>query len=255
MPRKRSTGPEEEFDTTSPASEDVIAFLQEEGENTDLPAGAQDLLSGEEEEKTLMQDAKEKLEDLSSGESRVTFTTDPTFEEVPHEEREKEIFISVRDTEIPVTSEDKILYLKACLNDKPVILDVKMKNGISFSCRSLSNYELDLTYVAVQLFAETYKNVNVGLYESIAQQFRASMQVVSIDGTRQPYLRFSYREGAENMDEDARTLMEKSNKQLQNSQGIRFGLMVRALNVFQHKLTRLQEAAFNEDFWKLGDID
>ena len=59
------------------------------------------------------------------------------------------MFVSVRDVDIPITTEDKSIYLKSLLFSRPIELEIKAPNGISGICRSLSVYEGDLTTAAL----------------------------------------------------------------------------------------------------------
>lgn len=240
---------EEELDTKSPDAEAVASYLKEE--KLDDPS-----LENEEESKdddiVENEDQKQHETVKDPDDFRITLTTDPTFTKNTLDPIER-LFVSVKDIDIPITDEDQALYLKATLNDKPVIFTIAMENGIRFECRSLSMYESELTFAALTEYTKAYPDTNSAFWDGLLQQYRIAMQIQSVNSIPREYLSYAYE--ANKRIDHAIHLYQESDRIVSKIQAPLYGLMVRALNVFQHKLTRLQEAAFNKDFWHPGETD
>lgn len=241
IPKIESPIKEETDATQSPDPEAVAAYLKANGLNT--PPDAEDLLAGKSSE----EEAPEE-----ENEVRISLSSDPMFDNDKRAAVDR-MFVSVKDTEIPISHEEQALYIKATLNNVPVILPIEMENGIKMECRSLSVYEGDLVYDALNKFVADFPNVNASLWEGIIQQYRISMQLMSINGRKLDYLTYKYSPG--DREKHAEDLYKKSNEMLMDVQGPLFGVYIRGLNVFQSKLNRLQEAAFNKDFWSPAGTD
>lgn len=231
----------EDIDTASPDAESVAAFLAETKEP-----------ENHEDEPETRDNVTDSLERNPDGSIRINFTADDTFRADKRVTEADNMFISVLDTDIAVTVDDQTSYIKATLNDVPVILSVRMENGITVTCRSLSVYETDLVFDALAANLKENPELSPALLDGFVQQYRAAMQIVSFRHDSIDYLTFQYEPGKRA--EHAQRLYEESNQRIMSMSGVRFALCIRALNVFQHKLNRLQEAAFNKDFWDPGAI-
>lgn len=236
IPKIESPIKEETSATQSPDPEAVAAYLAANDLNT--PKDAEDLLAGKSDEVDTPGEEENEV--------RISLSSDPMFNDNKRAVIDR-MFVSVKDTEIPISPEDQALYIKATLNNVPVVMSIEMENGIKMECRSLSVYEGDLVYDALNKFLSEYPEVNAALWEGIIQQYRIAMQLVSINGRKIDHLVYKYDPGKRA--EHAEDLYRKSNEMLMDIQGPLFGVYVRGLNVFQSKLNRLQEAAFNKDFW------
>ena len=147
MSTRRRTTKKVEEDTKSPDAEAVKEYL--ESGKTGMPDGIDALLAGEEEVKTPVQ---EELKPDDDGVVRISLKSDTTYTEEERTKPIEDMFVPVQDHLVAVTPEDQALYLKATLNSEPVILPVKMENGIKMECRSLSLYEGDLALEATRLY-------------------------------------------------------------------------------------------------------
>lgn len=233
-----------EEDDNSISSDEVSEFLKEhessEATNVgEIPEDIQELLKED--------DSKHKQE-----ETRTTFEPDHTFED-----NKKALFenmiVSVRDAEVPVTEEDKAVYLKALLTSTPVELTVVAKNGVSAKCRTISVYEADVAAGALTLYLKHYPETSYAFQDSILQQYRVALQLISFCGRDIGNL--SYERGVNGTKEDhIKDLYEQSQKVL-DVPGPVYGMYVRLTNVFQYKINKLQEAAFNSDFWLPAGTD
>lgn len=239
-----------EEDQTSPMADEVKAFIESEDEH-DSTESSDENISVPEDVKKMLEDSdhsKPKEEDTA----RTYFSADSTYDNADSKNPFDKLFVSVKDTDIPVTEEDKTAYIKATLFDKPVILTIKAKNGTSAKCRALTAYENDLCYEAMAIYLKKYPEYPPMLWESLIQQFRFCMQVLEYCNIEQPVIKFDYAPGKK--EEFANELIEKSDKLMADIPYPAYNNRIRLLNVFNHKMAVLQSAAFNEDFWNPDDI-
>lgn len=224
--------------------EDIKAYLEEEKQEESssiIPEDVQELLKADAEDNT----APEEPE-------RVELEPDKTFEE-NRKEAFEQMVVTVKDWEVPITDDDKAMYIKCLLNSTPVELDIKAKNGTSGRCRALSVYESDVAVAALAHYLKIYPQTDYMFQESLLQQYRAAMQLMSYCSKSLDYI--SYERGKNGTKEDhAKDLYERS-QTLLDVPGPVYGMYIRLLNVFQFKINKLQEAAFNSDFWFPGDSD
>ena len=222
-------------DETSVSPDEVAAFLAEEenSQKGEVPSDIKDMLSA-------------PVEDVTEKDSRVSIAPDKSFDDDKRNLFE-DMMVSVRDVDIPITDEDKSIYLKCLLFSSPVELNIKAPNGIHGKCRSLSVYESDVAAYAFSQYIKKYPDTAPGFQEGILQQLRIAMQLQEYCGHTLPYL--SYERGVNgSIEQHAEDLYEKSQRIL-DVPGPVYGIYVRLLNIFHYKLGRLHESAFNSDFW------
>lgn len=249
-----TTDTDEFFANNEPTGADVKEFLEAAGISTEdaIPEPPK-----EENAKTT-QESKEltPVVEMTFGTSGNTQGKDAD-ELVPVPDPMKNLMIPVRDDMIPITDLDKELYLKATLNDVPVILDIPMANGITITVRSLSTYEGDLAVGASIHYLKEHPEYGLarGMGAGLKDQYLVSMQVMKVNGNPVDYLQFKYEPGVSDLVEDTKKLYNRGNAALFNTAGPRYGLFVRAINVFNLKIERLQNCAFSQDFWYPGNTD
>lgn len=229
-----------EEDQTSPMADDVKDFLNNKGEEkpVEIPDDIKEMLG----EDTNQKEDKERIE----------IEPDRTFENSDAKTPFANMFVSVKDTEIPVTEEDKTDYIKATLFDNPVVLTIKAKNGTSAKCRTLTAYESDICYEALSAYLKKYPNYPSMLWTSLMQQFRFPIQVIEYCGKEQNPISFKYEPGKK--EEFAEKLIELSDARTADIPYPAYNNRIRLLNVFNNKIALLQSATFNSDFWNPDDI-
>lgn len=230
---------EEDANTISP--QEVAAFLTNETTHTpgEVPEDIRAML-------------EESSDNAPAEEERVKIEPDKSFEENKRAILDNMV-VTVRDVDIPITDEDKAIYLKCLLHSTPIELSVSSPNGITGKCRSLSVYESDVAAGAFAKYIEQYPGTSAGLYDGLLQQYRIAMQLIEYCGTRQPYLTYERGKGG-SFEDHVDDLYEKSQRVL-DVPGPVYGIFVRIMNIFQYKLGRLHEAAFNSDFWDPVGLD
>lgn len=223
-------------DTSNIKPEEVAEFLAN-AETSDTPGTIPDDIR-----ELLQEDAEDK--DLVD--DRVEITPDKTFEKNKRDVFDN-MFVHVRDMDIPITEDDKLLYMKGLLTSNTIVLSIKMQNGITAKCRSLSVYEGDVAVGALAHYLKKYPGTPLGYHDSLLQQYRIAMQLTEYCSRPIEYL--TYTRGVDgSFDDHVNDLFEKSQRVL-DVPGPVFGIYVRMINVFQYKIGKLHEAAFNSDFW------
>lgn len=223
-------------DTSNIKPEEVAEFLAN-AETSDTPGTIPDDI------RELLQ---EDVEDKDLADDRVEITPDKTFEKNKRDVFDN-MFVHVRDMDIPITEDDKLLYMKGLLTSNPIVLSIKMQNGITAKCRSLSVYEGDVAVGALAQYLKKYPGTPLGYHDSLLQQYRIAMQLTEYCNRPLEYL--TYTRGVDgSFDDHVNDLFEKSQRVL-DVPGPVFGIYIRMINVFQYKIGKLHEAAFNSDFW------
>lgn len=161
--------------------------------------------------------------------------------------------VPVRDDQHVITNSDKEAYLQAMLTDSQLELPIEMQNGITIVCRDLNMYERELS---MELVKDQIKENNLSplMLAHIMRGIRMPMQLVRVNDKKFDTIKFEFKDYTlEQLEQDKKTLLEKQKKLVMPmSVGIQ-SLYLKALNIFEHKLARLEEAAFNKDFWNPAD--
>lgn len=225
-------------------------FTEEDNNNID-PSEVAAFLEEGEAPGTIPDDIKAMLsedEDLEKDKkvARVEIEPDKSFDKNKRDAFDN-MYVYVRDIDVPITEEDKVLYMKGLLHSAPINLTISTQNGLSGKCRSLSVYEGDVAAGAMTHFLTKYPGTPLGFHDALGQQYRIAMQLTEYCGKPLGYLTYTRGEGG-TFDDHVLDLYENSQRVL-DVPGPVYGMYVRMLNVFQHKLGKLHEAAFNADFW------
>lgn len=183
---------------------------------------------------------------------QAVFKAEPVFEDDPKHTTDFSFMLGTDS--VPVTQEDKDLYIKAVLNDVPLQLTIEVAKGIEITCRSLTPYERDLAVHAVAAYlkqkAGTYAT---GVFvNDYAREFMISMQLVSVGNITFPYRSYNSGDGR-SREEHIMDLAENGKVLVDNLSLPKYNLVVKALNVFENKLAVLNTAALRKDFWDPAD--
>lgn len=233
-------------DTSSQAA-DVLAYLKEEAE-----AKAAERAKQQEQ----LDAPKFKEVDLSENPNfNMTFTADPVFEKNTQEQDTKTFFMAIDDEQVPITDEDQALYMKAMLNDTDVHLEMSMMGGkFIVECRAISVYEADMVLLAaLRMSGSEGKEVPTALLPGCAQQIRVAMQTVRINGKDADPIYVTANRA--DRDNEIDKLIARVDARLSRMNAAKYGMLVRALNVFEHKLARMNALAYTGNFWKPVEID
>ena len=150
--------------------------------------------------------------------------------------------------QIEVTEKDKIAYLKAVLNDKPVILDVNLCMGkLSVDIRSRTAWEQTCLYAAVK--EDQDKGIVTDLASVIIQlqKYGCALMVQSVNNTPFSTLELNIEDGLEAC---ITKLRDQKNKTVEVLSIPKWSLMLNALRVYETKLSQLGTECLNENFWE-----
>lgn len=271
---KDNTPTPEPKDTSSQYIDDVRAFLEEDAETATETAPEITEESTEQEEATeeaesgtweapIPDDLFAKSEDEDEDEEpqepeqfkgNVSLRTDTTFIDDQLEAMSNLYQTVVKGFEYKITQDEKEEYLRCMLMDKPIIMEVKAAgSNMGITCRALSVYEIELaTYAGVQYMKNCEDTYMAELsWRSEVQKYRLAMQVMKLGRDKVDYLAYKPEPGK--LHEHAMDLQREANERFGSMNVIRWRLCVHALNVFEHKLTRLNELALMPDFLSPDD--
>lgn len=239
----------EDLDTASPDAEAVKEYLQKYVD--------EDRVKQEQEEAVENGETSPRIREVNIDDSafQTTIAADTTFDKAEAEEIVRMYMAPVKDSEVPITDDDQALYLKAMLNDVPLELSQALANGkVVVTCRALSVYEQDLVLeAAVKLSGGAEEGV-LSLIPSIAQQLRVTMQVTRVNGVDQKAIYLDPKRGKAH-DDQIDELIEVSDARTGRMPSSKFGFLVRAVNVFEHKVAKMHSLAYNKTFWKPVETD
>lgn len=158
--------------------------------------------------------------------------------------------INIADDRHVITDYDKETYLEAMMAESDLQLPIIMKNGLTIVCRDLNMYEREVSIeIAKRKIAN--KELPAHLIMSTLRDIRLPMQIVSINDKKFRTVRLEYdpESSSDKFEKDMEYLIKQSKATLMRIPSSLQSLYMKALNIFEHKLARLEEAAFNSDFW------
>lgn len=153
--------------------------------------------------------------------------------------------------EVIVEEHEKSLFLKAALNDTGISFPVKVSYGnldINVLCRTLSTWEMDVLYGALNEDERENSFRDVAQYTTAMQQYILAMQAVSVNEVALNHLH--YEVGEATLSDHISDLREKAKKHVGKWGAVRWSSVLTALRVFTIKLKLCTDAAMNRDFWQ-----
>lgn len=227
----------EEEDQVSP--EEVQEFLKT-SKNLDLDEETAKQLVGqprEAEEQRVETDSREELSSRAPGER---FVHDwamraPDVGEVEVEEHEKAVF------------------LKACVHDLPVIMDIQVPAlGKTVTLKTLTSQEFDVLYGALGRDREELKFAHEAQFISDLQEYSLYLQVLKVGS--QPYKHgytLDVDKPLDTLIQEIREWKDKSSKTMNQAQR---AVVLQALRIFSLKNTICTDNLFNSNFWNPSDV-
>lgn len=225
--------------------EDVKAALNEENIKTDEPPPG-----------WTRGDAAETVQEEQK-EERIKLATPQLFNNTRNDNNFDNMVIPIQDDQHQITSTEKELWLEAMMSESSLMLPIVMENSLTVTCRDLNVYEQNLSIEAVRTLLKD-QNASPAMLGIILRQIRLPMQIVKFNNKPLDYIKFDYdpdTEGFTKQKEDIDKLIKLSRQKMLNIPVSLQQIYIKALNVFEHKMVRLEEAAFNRDFWNPADRD
>lgn len=150
---------------------------------------------------------------------------------------------------ITVTDDEKKLYLKAMLNDTPVIWDIAIEAlGVTVRMQSANNFELDVLFRALREDEDAGLIRTPSDWATYLQQYAAAFQVCAFNSS--PFERLALKEPYPTSKEAITALRSHRDKYLMPMNHARWQAILRAVRIFEIKKKLCTEAAINGDFWK-----
>lgn len=153
---------------------------------------------------------------------------------------------------VQVTDHEKALYLKAVLNDVPVIIPIELEMGdnvfgnLTVELRTLNNYETDVVFLALEKDKEEGMIKGHHQLATRIQQYAAALQLLKVQG--KPVKQIAFPEPGD-AHEDMIKLRAHVHKQVGAMQWPRWQAVLSALRVFETKIKICNDAALNGNFW------
>lgn len=246
-------------DTSTPYVDAVKAYMEENNISTESNAAEESVPSTHNE--LLNEDPTAPAEETTEEDKHitdmnVTLQTDTAFIEDELDRMQNLSNVVVKGFEYKISQDEKEAYLKAMLNNKPVVLTIRTAAGkINITCRSLSVYEIELATNAGIQFVETHPNSAEAeiRWRSEIQKYRLTMQMVKINSELLDTLSFSPEPGK--VQEHIKLLRERATQIFSNMNVVRWRCAIHALNIFEYKLNRMNELALMPDFLSPDELD
>ncbi len=152
--------------------------------------------------------------------------------------------------DIVTDADDKQRYLKAVLNDEPVILTIPLANGeFNVKIRSKSSWEQTLTYEAAS--ADQTDKIVSDYYQALIQmqKYGVMVQVLEINGKpfqNKEYIRPKNKDWTKQREDLRNSMIEV----LENMNNARMQMLLNALRIFEYKLADMTSACNNVNFWE-----
>ena len=164
--------------------------------------------------------------------------------------------IPVQDYNHVITQRDKEDYLDSMMQESELQLTISMKNGLDVTCRDLNMYEREVSLELAKTLLRA-NGLTPQMAYSILSNIRMPMQIVKCGSKKFNTIRLDYDPdaSADKLKQDVQYLEKQYKKIIMPIPSFLKSLYSKALNIFEHKLARLEEAAFNEDFWNPVERD
>lgn len=152
------------------------------------------------------------------------------------------------DLKVTVDEADKSLYLKAVLNDTPIVMPVVLEIGVTLHFRALSNYDFDVVFHALKKESDAGNIVGPAQYASRVQQAAVAMQLVQYGDTKINNIKFETTTVP--VAESAAELKKYIDTEISKFSWPKWQAVVTGLRIFETKLAICNENLRNSNFWK-----
>lgn len=232
--------PDTDYDTTSPDAGAVREFLD----------------NGQPEEQVEVEQPSKEWDGKPINMTWGDTTFDTSKDADPELEEYNNMSVEVQEDTVPITDSDKETFLLATLNSELFKLDIELFGGrMKATCRDINVYERQVLMRAIDKAIASIGMANTTLtyVRTLLREYRVPMQLVAVNGKPVDGIWFTENPTEhpfDNMDADAEALIEKATKMQRSTPGAAYAMYVKALNVFELKLARLEQAALTGNFWQ-----
>ena len=220
-----------------------------------------DYIKANEQEQSQQQDTEQQENQIvpveqPDGTKVISLGTDTTFDTTEEENAYavfKNMSVQLQDDQHPITQQEKETYIIAMLNDEIYKSKINMVGGkLTVECRDISVYEKTVVQRAMENYIVQHQNTVPSAMLMLLRQCRVPLQIVSVNGRPECGLNFQYdpdKPQDEQLNRDADILFQKSLEMVTSVPSGKYNLYMKALNIFENKLLRMQEHTFDETFW------
>lgn len=154
--------------------------------------------------------------------------------------------------EVEVTDIEKSMYLKAVLNDMPVIMPIALQmqaggTSVTVNIRTLNNYEMDLVFWCLDQDRKEGLIGNPATLATRIQYYAGGMQAISVNNSQISSISFP---NPGNVVDDGNKLRAHVNDMVAKINWPRWQVILTALRLFEAKVKICNDAALNGNFWK-----
>lgn len=210
------------------------------------------------EQKPTNTEETEQPKKLDNNFTEITLGQDVTFDTNREQGQYFDLHVNIQDDQHIITRKEKEDYLLACLNDEQFTMTLELLRGFTVTCRDLNVYENQVVQRVLFNYVKTHPNTIMSVLTNVLRQCRLPMQIVEVQGVPYNTIRLTYDPNSSTEDQlnaDAEYLYKRSMELEMNTAYAKYQLYMKALNVFENKLRRLEEASFNANFWNPAGQD
>jgi hypothetical protein len=149
--------------------------------------------------------------------------------------------------DVKVEDGEKISYLKAVLNDVPVVFAIGLAMGLDVEFQSRSTRDIETVFAAADADAKSEVVRDPSGYATRIQHYSVMTQLRKIGGKEFP--RFVPDPG-KSLFENAEAMRAAHPVAIDSMNSVRWSAVFTALRIFEVKLKICADAAANGDFWK-----
>jgi len=179
---------------------------------------------------------------------RIKAPEDKMFSEAsPEEESVASALIDIRA--VTITDEDKNMFLKALLCDKPVELEISLFGGkvkLLFRSRSMHEQRRVLDVLHLDQEEKVLPSNDPALLFTRLQQYLAAVMLRRVNGEIFSELEIT---AGNPVKDDAVLLRKVFSDKLEQMPHIKWTAVLNGLRIFEEKCRQLSEHCVNEDFW------
>ena len=229
-------------------------FKEQESSKSQDPTPEKDSLDWDKgSEGKAVEDPEEKSEPEEEPVKKdINVPKDKTFDEKPEsmDSIMREAMSSDPDL-VKLEDEDKTAYIKAVLNDKPVILETVMCNDqMKVKIRSRTSWEQTCMYAALKQDQEEYLVTDLATVIIQLQKYGCALMVTEVNGSLFSDLELDQKDGLE---ESVKKLKAYKDEKIEVLSMPKWALLLNALRVFESKLSRMGTECLNANFWEPAD--
>jgi len=247
----------EEEDSLEEQYKDFESTLKEqEASKKSVPESEKESVNWDQDNKDDKPDSEEESEEKIGSEKEpekdIKVPKDNTFDENPDSmDSIMREALSPDPDLVSLEDSDKNAYIKAVLNDKPVILETSLLNSkMSVKIRSRTSWEQTCMYAALKQDQEEFLVTDLATVIIQLQKYGCALMVTEVNGEVFSDLELDQKDGLE---ESIKKLKSAKDEKIEVLSMPKWALLLNSLRVFESKLSRMGTECLNANFWEPAD--